>query len=93
MTKLRLLEIYYKHYTDLFGLGSFQFSLENIDPQAHDDDRKQHLSGDLKFRSHELRVLVWHQYPLKSLSFSFHPKNLVYLDMPYSQTDNFGKEQ
>ncbi|KAK9914149.1 hypothetical protein M0R45_037943 [Rubus argutus] len=48
---------------------------------------KLHVSGDFKFLSHELRCLIWHGYPLKSLPSNFHPKNLVRLDMPYSHLE------
>ncbi|XP_062001457.1 disease resistance protein RUN1-like isoform X2 [Rosa rugosa] len=48
------------------------------------DDCKQHMIGDLKFLSHELRLLLWHGFPLKSLPSNFQPKNLVDLDMRYS---------
>ncbi|XP_028955994.2 TMV resistance protein N-like [Malus domestica] len=51
------------------------------------DDCKQHMSGDLKFLSHELRCLLWHGCPLKSLPSNFHPKNLIDLEMPYSQIE------
>ncbi|CAN6722755.1 unnamed protein product [Malus baccata var. baccata] len=49
-----------------------------------DHDFIQHLSGDLKYLSHELRCLFWHGCPLKSLPSNFHPNNLVDLDMQYS---------
>nr|XP_011468890.1 PREDICTED: protein SUPPRESSOR OF npr1-1, CONSTITUTIVE 1-like [Fragaria vesca subsp. vesca] len=48
------------------------------------DDCKQHMIGDLKFLSHELRLLLWHGFPLKSLPNNFQPNNLVDLDMRYS---------
>lgn len=47
------------------------------------DDCKQHMIGDLKFLSHELRLLLWHGFPLKSLPNKFQPNNLVDLDMRY----------
>ena len=48
---------------------------------------KQHVSGDLKFLSGELRFLMWHRCPLKSLPSSFDPKNLFHLDMCYSHIE------
>ncbi|KAL6557348.1 hypothetical protein OROMI_017698 [Orobanche minor] len=47
------------------------------------DECKQHMIGDLNFLSHELRLLIWHGFPLKSLPSNFQPKNLVDLDMRY----------
>ncbi|KAL6124438.1 hypothetical protein ACLB2K_076950 [Fragaria x ananassa] len=48
---------------------------------------KQHVNGDLKSLSNELRVLVWHGYPLKSLPYDFQPKNLIEIDMRYSHIE------
>ncbi|PRQ59959.1 putative winged helix-turn-helix DNA-binding domain, leucine-rich repeat domain, L [Rosa chinensis] len=45
------------------------------------DGCKQLWRGDLKCLSHELRFLLWHGCPLKSLPSTFIPKNLVRLDM------------
>ncbi|KAK9941885.1 hypothetical protein M0R45_007577 [Rubus argutus] len=77
MTNLRLLRIYYSSSPKFAGYnrhmrGFFMF---------------QHMSGDFQFLSHELRCLIWHGYPLKSLPSNFHPKNLVHLDMPYSHLE------
>ncbi|XP_062001518.1 disease resistance-like protein DSC1 isoform X2 [Rosa rugosa] len=51
------------------------------------DDGENHLDEDLKFLSSELRVLVWHRYPLKWLPSNFDPKNLVHLDMGCSNIE------
>ncbi|PRQ59963.1 putative transcription factor WRKY family [Rosa chinensis] len=51
------------------------------------DDTQQHLSGDFKFLSNELRILHWHGFPLKSLPSNFIPKNLVELDMRSSHIE------
>ncbi|XP_061997104.1 disease resistance-like protein DSC1 isoform X2 [Rosa rugosa] len=48
------------------------------------DDGQNHLTGDFKFLSRELKVLVWHGYPQKCLPSNFDPKNLVLLDVRYS---------
>ncbi|XP_061998346.1 disease resistance protein RUN1-like isoform X1 [Rosa rugosa] len=48
---------------------------------------KQHVIGDLEFISHELRCLIWHRYPLKSLPSEFHPQNLFDLDMHFSSLE------
>ncbi|XP_004304776.1 PREDICTED: TMV resistance protein N-like [Fragaria vesca subsp. vesca] len=44
-------------------------------------DGKHDLIGDFNFLSSELRVFIWHKYPLQCLPSSFDPKNLVHLDM------------
>lgn len=76
MRKLRLLQIHnHNNYIDLDG---------EFFERCLDSDCKQHVTGELKFLSHELRLLVWHGCPLKSLPFKFQPKNLLYLDMSYS---------
>lgn len=90
MKKLRLLMIYYKRNTHQFVGGSFNFGLEDLNHQIHQThyhDGKQHMSGNFEFLSPELRLLVWHQCPLKSLLSSLHPMNLVYLDMSYSHIE------
>ncbi|KAK9940374.1 hypothetical protein M0R45_017038 [Rubus argutus] len=43
-----------------------------------------YLGRDLKFLSHQLRVLAWRGCPLKSLPYNFQPLNLVCLSMPCS---------
>ncbi|XP_024162017.1 disease resistance protein RUN1-like [Rosa chinensis] len=53
---------------------------------------KQHVVGDFGFISHELRSLIWHRYPLKSLPSNFHPKNLVDLDMRFSRLEQLRNE-
>ncbi|PRQ57519.1 putative leucine-rich repeat domain, L domain-containing protein [Rosa chinensis] len=79
MRKLRLLQIHdHNNYIDLDG---------EFFERCLDSNCKQHVTGDLKFLSHELRLLVWHGCPLKSLPFKFQPKNLLYLDMSYSHIE------
>lgn len=78
MTKLRLLKI---HCNRSMVNASWE------DRSHTNDDCKQHMSGDLKIFSHELRCLRWHGCPLKSLPSNFHPKNLIDLEMPYSQIE------
>ncbi|KAB2598632.1 TMV resistance protein N-like [Pyrus ussuriensis x Pyrus communis] len=85
--------------TDLSGWDSKNYKLIKIhctrsmvnaswEDRSHPNgDCKQHMSGDLKFLSHELRCLLWHGCPLKSLPSNFHPKNLIDLEMPYSQIE------
>ncbi|KAL6210822.1 hypothetical protein ACLB2K_016054 [Fragaria x ananassa] len=58
--------------------------LKIIDDNHPSDYQKQHVTGDFKFLSHELRCLIWIGCPLNSLPFNFDSKNLVYLDMSYS---------
>ncbi|KAM5557199.1 disease resistance protein RPV1 [Rosa sericea] len=80
MTKLRLLIIYYS-FTFIFDVQYYYRwgrSNETICPV---DGCKQLTRGDFEFLSHELRFLLWHGCPLKSLPSTFIPKNLVHLDM------------
>ena len=42
------------------------------------------LPQGLSYFSNELRVIDWHEYPLKSLPTSFQPNKLVELRMPCS---------
>ncbi|XP_050387840.1 TMV resistance protein N-like isoform X2 [Argentina anserina] len=51
------------------------------------DGCQQHLIGDFKFLSSELRILHWHGFPLKSLPSKFHPENLIELDMRSSHIE------
>ncbi|KAK9201023.1 hypothetical protein WN944_016224 [Citrus x changshan-huyou] len=44
---------------------------------------KLHLDQDLEYLSKKLRYLHWHEYPLKTLPFSFKPKCLIELNLPY----------
>ena len=37
------------------------------------------ISDDFKLHCDELRLLLWKQYPLKSLPYDFEPKNLLWL--------------
>ena len=48
-------------------------------------------SGDLKFPN-ELRVLVWHGYPLESLPSDISTKNLIKIDMSNSHLKQLWKE-
>ena len=43
-----------------------------------------HLPEGLSFLSNKLRMMEWHDYPLKSMPNSFQPDNLVELIMPRS---------
>ena len=54
----------------------------------YDFNGKNHLIGDLKFLSTKLRVLKWHNYPLKCLPSNFDPKNLIDLDMEFSRIEH-----
>ncbi|PRQ59648.1 putative winged helix-turn-helix DNA-binding domain, leucine-rich repeat domain, L [Rosa chinensis] len=87
MTKLRLLRIGYNHSTDL-NAKDFQ-SNQSDHPRG---ECKQHVSGDVKFLSHDLRYLMWYGCPLKSLPSNFHPKNLVDLDMRCSHIEQLWEE-
>ncbi|CAN6724609.1 unnamed protein product [Malus baccata var. baccata] len=83
MTRLRLLKIHYNH-----SLHSDDEDLSYKDAFHPSDYCKQHLSGDLsKFFSHELRCLLWHGFPQKSLPSNFQPKNLIDLNMRYSHME------
>ena len=42
------------------------------------------LPQGLDYISNELRMMEWHDYPLKSMPRSFRPNNLVELIMPHS---------
>ncbi|XP_059461815.1 disease resistance protein RUN1-like [Corylus avellana] len=42
------------------------------------------LTGDYKYLSKELRWLCWHGFPLKFLPNDFYPRNLVVIDLQYS---------
>ncbi|KAK9913877.1 hypothetical protein M0R45_037681 [Rubus argutus] len=82
LTKLRLLRIGYNH--------SIDYNAKNFPPEQLHHPRgecKQHVRGDVKFLSHDLRYIMWYGCPLKSLPFNFHPKNLVDLDMRYSHIE------
>ncbi|KAH9727760.1 ADP-ribosyl cyclase/cyclic ADP-ribose hydrolase [Citrus sinensis] len=48
---------------------------------------KLHLDQDLEYLSKKLRYLHWHEYPLKTLPFSFKPKCLIELNLPYSKVE------
>ncbi|KAK9928414.1 hypothetical protein M0R45_025551 [Rubus argutus] len=77
MRKLRLLMIYYSFYSICDDCYDF-LGCEAICPS---DGCKQHGMGDFEFLSQELRFLIWHGCPLKSLPSNFNPKFLVRLDM------------
>nr|XP_011459123.1 PREDICTED: TMV resistance protein N-like isoform X2 [Fragaria vesca subsp. vesca] len=87
MTKLRLLRIRYNRSIDFvddyYGSRGELYHLI--------DDCKQQVSGELKFLSHELRCLIWHGCPLKSLPSNFNPKHLVDLDMRSSHIKQLWK--
>ena len=46
-----------------------------------------HLPTGLNFLSNKLRIMEWHDYPLKFLPMSFQPDNLVELIMPRSHIE------
>ncbi|XP_075647663.1 TMV resistance protein N-like [Castanea sativa] len=46
-----------------------------------------HLPTGLNFLSNKLRMMEWHDYPLKFLPMSFQPDNLVELIMPHSHIE------
>ncbi|KAJ9172955.1 hypothetical protein P3X46_016140 [Hevea brasiliensis] len=46
-----------------------------------------HFSNSLEYLSNELRFLKWHGYPFKSLPSNFQSKELVELDMRFSQVE------
>ncbi|XP_010536306.1 PREDICTED: TMV resistance protein N-like [Tarenaya hassleriana] len=52
---------------------------------------KLHLPQGLNSLPDELRLLHWENYPLKSLPRDFNPKNLVELNMPYSNMEKLWK--
>ena len=45
------------------------------------------LPQGLNYLSNELRIMEWHDYPLKSMPRSFRPDNLVELIMPHSRIE------
>ncbi|KAK9910856.1 hypothetical protein M0R45_034795 [Rubus argutus] len=82
MPKLRLLKLNHNCYTtDRYNDECLVWN--DSHHTALHKDCKQYVSGELKFLSHELRLLIWPGSPLKYLPANFHPKNLVYLDMPH----------
>ncbi|KAB2631337.1 TMV resistance protein N-like [Pyrus ussuriensis x Pyrus communis] len=50
------------------------------------------FSGCLESLSDELRLLEWHEYPLKLLPSSFEPENLVELHLPRSKIEKLWEE-
>jgi len=42
------------------------------------------LTGNYKYLSKELRWLRWHGFPLKFMPNNFYPRNLVVIDLQYS---------
>lgn len=79
MRKLRLLKIDYGQPGKYHGFRDLSSPYECKQHVTY--ECKQHVTGELQFLSHELRCLIWHGCPLKSLPSNFHPKNLVELDM------------
>jgi hypothetical protein len=49
------------------------------------------LPRGLSYLSNELRLMEWHDYPLKSMPRSFQPNNLVELIMPGSHIKQLPK--
>jgi len=51
------------------------------------------FSHSLQYLSNELRILKWDEYPFKTLPLSFHPEELIDLDLSYSQVELWKGEQ
>ncbi|KAL9344010.1 hypothetical protein Peur_064441 [Populus x canadensis] len=49
------------------------------------------FSHSLQYLSNELRILKWDEYPFKTLPLSFHPEELIDLDLSYSQVEQLWK--
>ncbi|KAL1080328.1 hypothetical protein V6Z11_D10G286400, partial [Gossypium hirsutum] len=61
--------------------------------KEHEDYKKLHTyQDDIISLLNELRYLVWHYYPFKSLSSSFNPKNLITLELPYGNMEQLWNE-
>ncbi|KAK0602911.1 hypothetical protein LWI29_038177 [Acer saccharum] len=56
------------------------------------DDVKVHLSKGLNCLPNKLMVLHWLEYPLRALPSNFNPKQLVKLDLSYSNIEQFWEE-
>ncbi|KAL6316201.1 hypothetical protein AAG906_017748 [Vitis piasezkii] len=72
MSKLRLLAIHESSLSD-----DSECSSRLMQCQVH-------ISDDFKFHYDELRLLMWEEYPLKSLPSDFKSQNLVFLSMTKS---------
>ncbi|XP_034675196.1 disease resistance protein RML1A-like [Vitis riparia] len=72
MSKLRLLAIHESSFSD-----DSECSSRLMQCQVH-------ISDDFKFHYDELRLLMWEEYPLKSLPSDFKSQNLVFLSMTKS---------
>ncbi|XP_040361727.1 disease resistance protein RPV1 [Rosa chinensis] len=86
MRRLRLLQLSENYHKDGYVYGSAWMRGADYEPCV------QYVSKNLKFLLNELRVLVWHGYPLKSLPIDFLPKNLIYVDMCYSHIEQLWEE-
>ncbi|KAL6130690.1 hypothetical protein ACLB2K_069069 [Fragaria x ananassa] len=84
LSKLKELCVNYEAFVGMKRLKLLQLTNNSFSISSC----KQHVSGDLKSLSNELRVLVWHGYPLKSLPYDFQPTNLIKIDMSGSQTSH-----
>ncbi|XP_061999574.1 disease resistance protein RPV1-like [Rosa rugosa] len=69
---------------DCDGDGEYYFQFFRSYERLCPIGGKQLWMGDLECLSQELRFLVWHGCPLKSLPSTFNPTNLVQLDMRVS---------
>jgi hypothetical protein len=49
------------------------------------------VTHSLQYLSNELRILKWDEYPFKTLPLSFHPEELIDLDLSYSQVEQLWK--
>nr|XP_043616216.1 disease resistance protein RPV1-like [Erigeron canadensis] len=80
MEKLRILKIFHPEQEDLGQ--PFQY----INILA---DFKVNFLGSLDFLSNDLKLIYWHGYPFKFLPSSFYPKNIVAIDLSYSNITSF----
>ncbi|KAL6210825.1 hypothetical protein ACLB2K_016057 [Fragaria x ananassa] len=87
MKRLRLLKISFCNQP-IHSDSMEHFACYSWNPRAY---CIQHLIGDFRFLSLELRCLIWDGFPLKSLPSNFCPKNLVYLSMRYSHIGQLWK--
>ncbi|TYI62970.1 hypothetical protein E1A91_D10G286900v1 [Gossypium mustelinum] len=61
--------------------------------KEHEEYKKLHTyQDDIISLLDELRYLVWHYYPFKSLSSSYNPKNLIALELPYGKMEQLWNE-
>ena len=65
----------------------YNLRLLKIYYSSHINKGKVYLPLSLQFLPNTLRYLDWYECPLKSLPSSFMPRNLVEIDMRYSQLE------